>query len=60
MLNYNAILDMIGKSFLLSVNHTNSMKVVPSNNRFLSQNLIDQINPYLDWKTENLLGYAKL
>jgi len=59
MLNYNAILDMIGKSFLLSVNHTNSMKVVPSNNRFLSQNLIDQVNPYLDWKTENVLGYAK-
>lgn len=59
MLNYLSILDIISKSFLLNMNSINKIKFVPSN-RFLPEHLIEQINPYLDWQTENLLGYAKL
>jgi hypothetical protein len=60
MANHNTILNNIGKSFLLSVNNIDKIKIVPSNNRFLPEDLIQQINPYLDWQTENLLGYTKL
>jgi hypothetical protein len=58
--NYSSIIEIISKSFLLSNYNTENIKIVPSTNRYLPQNLIDQINPYLDWSIENLFGYSKL
>jgi len=57
--NYDAVMGMIAKSFLLPF-YARKVQITPSNNRHIPDDLIQQINPFLNWPIENMLGYTKI